>query len=110
MYACHACNEFKGEYYGVDDDTRLLHPLRDDLTLHLLLRANGNLEGITAAGNRYIERLQLNRQPLVLYRRNQGRAEQSMMRYEAINTRLEQVMTRIEQIEEQLRAHRKRPS
>ena len=110
VYACHACNEFKGEYYGSDEGTRLLHPLRDDLTLHLRLGANGNLEGITAVGNRYIERLQLNRQPLVLYRQNQGRAEQSMTRYEAINGRLEEIMTRIERVEEQIHAHRGRPT
>ena len=32
VYACHACNEFKGEYFGETDAMRLLHPLHDDLT------------------------------------------------------------------------------
>src|SRR5579862_225634 len=78
VYACHACNEFKGEFFGATEETRLLHPLHDDLTLHLREGEEGYLQGITAAGNRYIERLQLNRPPLVLYRHDQRRAEQSI--------------------------------
>ncbi|MBC8142749.1 MAG: HNH endonuclease [Armatimonadetes bacterium] len=70
VYACHACNEFKGDYYETDDAARLLHPLRDDLTAHWNEAATGELEAITASGTVYIARLHLNRPPLVRRRRN----------------------------------------
>jgi 5-methylcytosine-specific restriction endonuclease McrA len=37
VYACTACNRFKGDYWPTDatpESFRLLHPLRDNLTLH----------------------------------------------------------------------------
>jgi len=108
VYACHACNEFKGDYFGDTEDTRLLHPLHDDLKHHLGHRLDGTLQGVTPAGQRYIERLQLNRPPLVLYRRNGQRAEQSIERYQAINARLEQIMVRVQRIEEKSRSRKRR--
>lgn len=107
VYACHACNEFKGEYFGKTEDARLLHPLRDDLRLHLRQEADGTLQSITPSGQRYIERLQLNCPPLVLYRQNALRAAQSTTRYEALNDRLKQVMIRIQRIEDRTK-HRRR--
>ena len=65
VYACHACNEYKGEYWSVGDDTRLLHPLTDDLNEHIAEETNGNLTPLTLLGQVYIERLQLNRLGLV---------------------------------------------
>ena len=70
VYACHACNEFKGDYFESDDAARLLHPLRDDLTQHLRESATGELKAITASGAVFIARLQLNRAPHVRRRRN----------------------------------------
>jgi hypothetical protein len=107
VYACHACNEFKGEYYGDTEETRLLHPLHDDLKGHLRQEADGKLYGITAAGQRYIDILQLNRTPLLLYRLNAQRMERSDERYRAIHDRLEQIAERIRRVEEQLRSKRR---
>ena len=106
VYACHACNEFKGDYFSDSVETQLLHPLRDDLTLHVRQQEDGKLQGVTAAGQRYIDRLQLNRRPLVLYRKIQLRAERSIARYELIHTRLEQIIVRIERVEEQINSLR----
>lgn len=108
VYACHACNEFKGDYYDDTEEMRLLHPLRDDLSLHLRQEADGTLEGITSAGQRYITQLQLNRLPLILHRQNQRKIELSEARYLSIDARLEQIMARIQQIEEQTRSRRTR--
>lgn len=108
VYACHACNEFKGDYFGDTEETRLLHPLRDDLKLHLRQEPDGTLQGITALGQRYIERLQLNRPPLILYRLNAQRAERSDARYQAIDDRLDQIMARVQRVEEQTRSRRRR--
>lgn len=57
---------------GTDNaDTRLLHPLNDDLMSHLHEAPDGKLVGDTALGNLYIERLYLNRVPLVAHRAEQ---------------------------------------
>lgn len=99
VYACHACNEFKGDYYGETEDTRLLHPLRDDLKLHIQEQADGTLVGISAAGQRYIEQLQLNRLPLILHRQNKQRLSHFTEHYLSIDTRLEQIIARIDRME-----------
>jgi hypothetical protein len=99
VYACHACNEFKGEYWGNTDDTRLLHPLRDDLTLHVQDQPDGTLLGISPLGELYIGQLQLNRLPLVSHRRNQQRILRFQEHYLSIDSRLERILTRIERIE-----------
>jgi len=103
VYACHACNEFKGEYWGDTDDARLLHPVRDDLKLHIQEKSDGTLEGITPAGQRYLAQLQLNCLPLVLHRKNETREERSVARDVSINERLDRIMARIERIEKQTR-------
>lgn len=43
VYCCHACNEFKGDYWQVEPDLRLLHPLLDDLSLHYREQEDGTL-------------------------------------------------------------------
>ena len=65
VYACHACNEFKGEYWSQDSETRLLHPLTDNFALHIAEEADGRLHSLTVLGEVYISRLQLNRSALV---------------------------------------------
>ena len=35
VYACHACNEFKSDFWPASGQTRFLHPRTDDLTLHI---------------------------------------------------------------------------
>jgi hypothetical protein len=106
VYACHACNEFKGEYFGETDETRLLHPLHDDLKAHLRLESDGTLQGITTAGERYIRVLQLNRPPLILRRKNEFRAEQVVQNYVTIDRRLDAIMERVQRIEERLRSRK----
>jgi hypothetical protein len=81
--------------------------LHDKLKLHLRQEPDGTLYGITSAGQRFIKLLQLNRPPLVLYRLNAQRAEQSAERYRTIDDRLEQIMARIQRVEEQIRSRRR---
>ena len=103
VYACHACNEFKGEYWGDTEKTRLLHPLRDDLKLHVQEQADGTLVGISAAGDRYIQQLQLNRLPLVLHRQNKQSLNRFQEHYLSIDARLEQIISRIGRVEKRKR-------
>ncbi len=69
VYACHACNEFKSDFWPDEEQVRLLHPRRDDLAFHLATADDGALQGLTPEGELFVERLRLNRAPLVERRR-----------------------------------------
>lgn len=70
VYSCPRCNEHKGSYWHEHDPPHrpLLHPGRDDLTLHLRADDDGRLTGRTLEGAFFIEKLRLNRAPLVAHR------------------------------------------
>lgn len=70
VYACARCNEHKGAYWHHQDPphVRLLHPGNDDLSAHLRQQEDGKLAGMTAEGTFFVDRLRLNRAPLVAYR------------------------------------------
>lgn len=68
VYACTACNRFKGDYAPSPDapeSLRLLHPRRDDISVHIEEAAHGRLVGLTPRGWFHIQRLHLNRTQLV---------------------------------------------
>lgn len=72
VYACTACNRFKGDYAPARDapeGLRLLRPQRDDLAAHVVEAAHGRLLGLTPRGWFHIDRLHLNRPLLVEMRR-----------------------------------------
>lgn len=76
VYACWKCNQFKHDFWPNADDLtnqrRILHPLLDDLALHL--RSNeqtGLLEALTETGRFHIFTLRLNRPQLVKHRLGQ---------------------------------------
>jgi hypothetical protein len=72
VYACTACNRFKGDYAPAGDapeSLRLLHPRRDNVREHIEETAPGRLVGITPRGWFHIQRLHLNRTQLVEMRR-----------------------------------------
>ena len=70
VYACPRCNEHKGSYWHEDDPPHvpLLHPGRDELELHLREGTDGRLVGLTTQGTFFLEKLRLNRAPLVAHR------------------------------------------
>ena len=93
VYCCFACNSFKGAFWG-ENQTGLLHPLRDDWRLHWR-EENGVLQALTERGRHHIERLHLNRPPLVAQRREkaaieelQNRLQRAIERYEAAEDRI----------------------
>jgi hypothetical protein len=69
VYCCHACNEYKGDYWQPESPEHILHPLRDDLTEHIAERDDGTLEALSESGVFHIQRLRLNRPRLVTNRR-----------------------------------------
>ena len=99
VYACHACNEFKGEYWAEDDVTRLLHPLIDDLTQHIAEDTKGQLKPLTTLGKVYIERLQLNRPPLVVSRLEQRRLTQIESRLDEMTETLREILAKIKKMQ-----------
>lgn len=82
VYCCTACNRLKGDSWSDADPLatprRLLHPTRDDLTRHLREESDSRLTALTAVGAFHIERLRLNRSPLLALRR--ARQENARLR------------------------------
>ncbi len=61
VYCCAACNRFKTSFWATGDaPRRLLHPLRDDLTLHFREEEEGWLTAATETGRFHLELLHLN--------------------------------------------------
>lgn len=104
VYCCTACNRHKGWLWVVDPatPTRLLHPLRDDLALHLREEEDGQLTALTATGAFHIARLQLNRPPRVAARRRFRSEAQKEVRaqwwVEYERNKLQQLMLTAERI------------
>jgi len=55
IYCCHACTEFKGDYWQAGDSERLLHPEHDDMAKHVAEDTGGILQGRTATGAFHIQ-------------------------------------------------------
>src|SRR5437879_3492537 len=72
VYACNRCNQFKSDFFpdpaASAPEHRLLHPLLDDVRLHLWEDAYGRFQALTATGLFHIRKLRLNRPQLVGYR------------------------------------------
>jgi hypothetical protein len=84
VYACHACNGFKGDYWNPDSEERLLHPLRDNVDQHIQSDTNGMLIGLTVTGAFHIAQLQLNRPALIRARQRRWSAVLEHQRLAAI--------------------------
>lgn len=72
VYCCTACNRRKGDFWPSEQAStsrRLLHPRRDEVSLHLREEIDGRLIALTETGVFHIERLHLNRPPLIALRR-----------------------------------------
>jgi hypothetical protein len=94
VYACPACNRNKASYWPSPDTPPhmlLLHPLTDDLNIHLTLLQDGYLAGLTPRGWFHIEWLHLNRPQLVTMRQRR-----------AIHQRTQKVIEKMQQINHQL--------
>jgi HNH endonuclease len=68
VYCCHACNEFKADFWEPESLLRILHPLRDDLPSHMVENDDGTLRALSETGRFHIDRLHLNRSQLVEHR------------------------------------------
>jgi len=105
VYCCPACNRIKSDFWPSEPTVRrLLHPQRDVIAEHFREDTDGRLIALTQTGAFYIERLRLNRPPLIALR--QARAERISLRLEVNELRVaqakmqEQLVARDEQINE----------
>jgi hypothetical protein len=106
VYCCHACNEFKGDFWAPRSAQRILHPVRDDLARHLIEQDDGTLLALSETGTFHIARLRLNRDPLVAYRRERRRLEDArqtqarlVARLEEIEREMQNLVARLESLE-----------
>lgn len=102
VYCCHACNEFKGDYWQPDTVRHILHPLRDDLSQHVAENEDGLLQALTETGAFHIQRLHLNRDVLVAHRREQRRMGAAHDEQQALLNRLAQLEQHIETLQTQI--------
>ena len=98
VYCCHACNEFKGDFWELDPPRRLLHPLRDAPAAHLAEEPDGTLRGLTVTGAFHLDRLRLNRPPLVEYRRERRRLDAARRAERQLLDRLRELDGRLERL------------
>ena len=82
VYACVRCNLYKSDYWPTPQEAaaglRVLHPLRDDLALHLRENVSGHLEALTDSGRAHLSILKLNRSQLVAYRLREKATQQQI--------------------------------
>lgn len=111
VYCCPACNRLKGDWWPqpgtATASRRILHPLRDDLTHHLYEAGDGRLIALTEAGAFHLERLRLNRPPLLALRQRRwslARLHQSLIATQAEQAELRERIARLEDRLESLQA------
>lgn len=98
VYCCHACNEFKGDYWQPDSPRRILHPMRDTTASHLVEEEDGTVRALTETGAFHIERLHLNRRQLVAYRRERRLLEAARQSQTRLLERLKELEVQVKSI------------
>ncbi len=96
VYCCCACNQYKSDYWPTTpEDAKLWNPRLELFTKHVLELDDGVLHSLTPAGAFTVERLRLNRSPLVALRlRKRQAAEHARVleRFEELNPVLAAVL------------------
>lgn len=95
VYCCHACNEFKGDYWNLIPELRLLHPLNDQFSSHCKeAQEDGLLLGITNRGINHLLVLHLNRPELIAFRLEQ----REIRRLRQLNEQLLRLLERSQRV------------
>jgi hypothetical protein len=96
VYCCTTCNRLKGDFWPATDPLtitrRLLHPKRDNLIEHLREEPDGRMVAFTATGAFHLDRLRLNRPPLLALRR--ARRDVAQLRQTLADAQAEQAQLR----------------
>ena len=102
VYCCHACNEFKGDYWQTSPELRLLHPLQDNLFFHYREQEDGTLLALTGRGTNHLQTLHLNRPELIAFRLEQKEIVFLRQRNQMLHQLLEDAKQTTRQLEEEL--------
>lgn len=102
IYCCHACNDFKGAYWGTAPEQMLLHPLNDDLTLHIDENLRHHLISLTPRGRVYIQTLNLNRPELIQHRK---KVYYQKLQLQVIAELYAEALLKIQEFEERIKNH-----
>jgi hypothetical protein len=106
VYCCSTCNRLKANFWPAtnpaETQQRLLHPQRDALQSHLHEEKDGLLVALTATGAFHIDRLRLNRPPLVALRRARQRTLQVQNAFASAQEEVTQLRARVALLEEEL--------
>lgn len=102
VYCCHACNEFKGDWWQPDSGHRILHPLNDELYVHLAEQSDGTFGALSETGEFHVARLQLNRPQLVAYRLKRRLRDQAKRQEEEMLSRLGQLEAEVRALTDRL--------
>jgi hypothetical protein len=106
VYCCPTCNRLKGDFWPSDHPPAtgrcLLHPKRDDPLVHFREEEDGRLTALTETGVFHIERLRLNRPPLVALRRARQKMVQLLRELTAAQEEQTQLRERIASLEKEL--------
>ena len=98
VYCCYRCNLYKADYWpSQPGEPWLWNPCQELRENHLLPLADGNLYPITPTGIFTLQRLRLNREPLVAYRLR----KQSLTEEERLITRFRDFLTLLERLFQQ---------
>lgn len=93
LYCCVRCNQYKLDYWPIQpNDLLLWNPRAEPASIHFLRLEDGTLYSLTPTGTFTIQRLRLNRSPLVAYRQRQhtyAEEQRLLVRYRELLTLLE---------------------
>ena len=101
VYCCHACNAYKGNYYQPEASEHLLHPLRDNLSEHILEQEDGTLYALTPTGAFHIAQLHLNRPTLIAHRLVERQLQLARQELLALRQRLAELRREEEEVRRQ---------
>jgi hypothetical protein len=96
IYCCPRCNQYKLDYWpGSPDEPQLWNPRAEPAAAHFIELEDGTLHPLTGVGAFSIQRLRLNRPPLVAHRlrRNQANETQRLLtRYHSLVETVDQLL------------------
>ena len=96
VYCCSSCNQYKSDYWpAISEDPKLWNPRLESAAKHVLELDDGVLHPLTPAGTFTVERLRLNRSPLIAHRLRRRRAAERarvLDRFEEMNPILAAVL------------------
>jgi hypothetical protein len=98
LYCCHRCNLYKADYWPVEATaSRLWNPRAESSDRYFVQLHDGMLLPLSATGGFTIERLRLNRPPLLQYRKQRQLASKQ----QRLAQRISEIVRLLESLHEQ---------